>query len=304
MADSDQTFDALLDLLRRLPPTQVQDNVNILCDLAPEYADDLLSNVDQPLKVLMDEEKGKEFLGCDYNRDGDSFRSPWSNNYLPEPISGPAPSARLRQLEASLNAAFDTYREMYFEGGVSSVYLWDLDDEPQGKEMSFAGVVLPQTNIPTFPLGSWDSLHVFECHERGRSAKYKLTSTVMLVMETKTLTKVEGKGQEDSEGTGGVTLSGNMTRQVRIDFSSLPAPKRLRLQAEIDYPLPTSSSHISNVGRMVEDMEIKMRNLLSSVYFGKTEDVTNELRSQNGLEAKSKEDLLRAELAGKLGGRK
>jgi len=23
--------------------------------------------------------------------------------------------------------AFDQYREMYFEGGVSSVYLWDLD---------------------------------------------------------------------------------------------------------------------------------------------------------------------------------
>jgi capping protein beta len=47
-----------------------------------------------------------------------------------------------------------------------------------------------------------------------------------------------------------------------------------------------------------------MRNLLSSVYFGKTKDVTNELRSQSGLEAKSKEELLRAELAGRLGARK
>lgn len=34
------------------------------------------------------------------------------------------------------NEAFDTYREMYFEGGLSSVYLWDLDDG------GFAGVVL------------------------------------------------------------------------------------------------------------------------------------------------------------------
>lgn len=49
---------------------------------------------------------------------------------------------------------------------------------------------------------------------------------------------------------------------------------------------------------------IKMRNLLSSVYFGKTKDVINELRSQAGLEAKSKEDMLRAELAGRLGARK
>jgi len=47
-----------------------------------------------------------------------------------------------------------------------------------------------------------------------------------------------------------------------------------------------------------------MRNLLSSVYFGKTKDVTNELRSQSGLEVKSREDMLRAELAGRLGGRK
>ena len=69
-----ETFDSLLDLLRRLPPTRIESNVNILCDLCPEYADDLLGNVDQPLKMLRDDEKGREFLGCDYNRDGDSFR--------------------------------------------------------------------------------------------------------------------------------------------------------------------------------------------------------------------------------------
>jgi hypothetical protein len=44
--------------MRRLPPTRVEDNVNLLCDLCPEYADDLLGNVDQPLKILRDEDKG------------------------------------------------------------------------------------------------------------------------------------------------------------------------------------------------------------------------------------------------------
>jgi capping protein beta len=49
----------------------------------------------------------------------------------------------------SLNGAFDTYRELYFEGGVSSVYLWDLDDEAAAgeKEMSFAGVVLMKKSM-------------------------------------------------------------------------------------------------------------------------------------------------------------
>lgn len=70
-------------------------------------------------------------------------RSPWSNEYLPASTSGPVPSSKLRQLEVSLNSAFDTYREMYFEGGISSVYLWDLDEDPSGaKEMAFAGAVV------------------------------------------------------------------------------------------------------------------------------------------------------------------
>lgn len=68
------TFDALLDLLRRLPPTKVEQNVKTLADLCPDLADDLYGNVDQPLTVHTDEESGKDFLGCDYNRDGDSFR--------------------------------------------------------------------------------------------------------------------------------------------------------------------------------------------------------------------------------------
>jgi hypothetical protein len=59
--------------------------------------------------------------------------------------------------------------------------------------------------------GSWDSLHVFECQERGRSAKYKLTSTVMLVLKSKTASKSEN---EASKGSGDVVLSGSMTRQV------------------------------------------------------------------------------------------
>lgn len=40
-------------------------------------------------------------------------------------------------------------------------------------------------------------------------------------------------------------LSGNMTRQI-----------------EQDMPVVNDSSHIVNVGRLVEDMELKMRNLL------------------------------------------
>jgi capping protein beta len=69
-------------------------------------------------------------------------RSPWSNAYIPESPGAPLPTSKLRALEVSLNSAFITYREMYFEGGVSSVYLWDTEEAGQGREMAFAGVVL------------------------------------------------------------------------------------------------------------------------------------------------------------------
>lgn len=63
-----------------------------------------------------------------------SHRSPWSNQYDPPLEDGSMPSDRLRQLEIDANNAFDQFRDMYFEGGVSSVYLWDLDH-------GFAGMI-------------------------------------------------------------------------------------------------------------------------------------------------------------------
>lgn len=48
-------------------------------------------------------------------------------------------------MEVKANEAFDVYRELYYEGGVSSVYLWNLDD-------GFAGVVLLK-KCESCPLG-------------------------------------------------------------------------------------------------------------------------------------------------------
>lgn len=66
--------DSMLDLMRRLPPTRTEENVATLVDLCPDYAEDLLGSVDQPLQVKMDRATGREYLACDYNRDGESYR--------------------------------------------------------------------------------------------------------------------------------------------------------------------------------------------------------------------------------------
>lgn len=119
--------------------------------------------------------------------------------------------------------------------------------------------------------GVWDSIHVFEAIERGRTTHYKLTSTVILSLSTA------------AGNLGDMDLSGNMTRQV-----------------EQDLPVENDDSHIANVGRLVEDMELKMRNLLQEVYFGKAKDVVGDLRSIGSLSEGARDREAHQELIGSM----
>lgn len=240
-------LDCALDLMRRLPPQRVEKNLCELIDLVPELCEDLLSSIDQPLKIAFDKTVGRNYLLCDYNRDGDSYRSPWSNVYDPPIDDGATPSERMRSLEIEANEAFDHYREMYYDGGVSSVYTWELDH-------GFAAVILIKKvsdGGDRDVKGCWDSIHVIEAQEKssGRSAHYKLTSTAMLWLQT------------EQFRSGIHHLGGSITRQN-----------------EADYPINEANSHIVNIGKMVEDLENKMRSTLNDIYFGKTREIANTLR--------------------------
>ncbi|KEZ46468.1 F-actin-capping protein subunit beta [Scedosporium apiospermum] len=278
-------FDSALDLLRRLDPKHTTNHLNAILTLAPDLTEDLLSSVDQPLTIKRCRQTGRDYLLCDYNRDGDSYRSPWSNRFDP-PLdeSGPGgvglggnegagegavPSERVRAMEVKANDAFDIYRELYYEGGVSSVYFWNLDD-------GFAGVVLLKKASPSggSSQGVWDSIHVFEAIERGRTTHYKLTSTVILHLST---------NPSSASGGGDMDLSGNMTRQI-----------------EQELPVESDDSHIANVGRLVEDMELKMRNLLQEVYFGKAKDVVADLRSLGSLSEGARDREAQKEIIGSM----
>ncbi|KAI8824758.1 F-actin-capping protein subunit beta [Chytriomyces cf. hyalinus JEL632] len=243
---SEEQFDLALDLMRRLAPSNTRNNLVRLVKLVgPELEEELFSAVDLPLTTGTCGKSGRQYLKCDYNRDEQSYRSPWSSEYDPPLPEGNQPSFRLRRLEVALNDAFDVYRNLYYEGG-------DI----------FAGVVLVKKGITdgVAETGAWDSIHVIEVEEKSKAAHYKLTSTIILNL-------IHGK-----QNIGELNLSGNLTRQ-----------------AEHDLPLDDPSGHVGNIGRIIEDMEIKMRNALHEIYFGKTKDIANDLRSVQSLaEAKNK----------------
>jgi len=248
-----------LNLMRRMPPSNVENSLAGLIELAPQLTDELLNHVDQPLKIETDTKTGKEFILCDYNRDGDSYRSPWSNIYFPEMEDGFLPSKRLRDMEQEANSIFDVYRKLYFEGGCSSVYFFDTDEK---EDDSFGACFLVHKDVEpskTLDKGWWDSIHVFEVtKDKANHFNYKLTTTVMVSMNIK------------NEEVGNVDLSGSMTQQ---DTKKLP----------MDNVRP----HIANLGKMLEDMELRIRNAIEGIYIQKTREVINGMRSASG--AKEKE---------------
>jgi len=102
--------------------------------------------------------------------------------------------------------------------------------------------------------GAWDSIHVIEVKDAVKgNSHYKLTTTIMLSIETAT------------EVTGKVSLAGSMTRQV-----------------EKDAPVSNENPHYVNIGRLVEDLENKIREASAALYFAKTKEVGDLLRNALG----------------------
>lgn len=285
-------YDAALDLLRRLDPRDVEKNLNSICTLlqhdnseeGQELAQDLLSSVDTPLKLAKCEETGKTYLCCDYNRDGDLYRSPFSNKYYPPTgdDESPFPSPVLRELEIKANESFDVYRDLYYEnGGYSSVYLWDTAEDEAADSMKegFAGVVLFKKEAED-GLAKWDSIHVFEIiPESATLATYKITSSVILDLATQKSTKK------------GLSLAGTMTRQLESSQALSTEGQSLEW------------AHLVNLGQQVEKAEYNIRNLLQEVYFEKLKNIMlKDLRSLGDVSEKQLEEAKHSEVIKNLQG--
>jgi len=105
-------------------------------------------------------------------------------------------------------------------------------------------------NLRGLSKGWWDSIHVFEVTEQKKGTfDYKLTTTVMISM-----------GMNNGD-VGEVDLSGSMTQQV----------------AQI-LPVTKEQPHIANLGKMLEDLELKIRQTIEGIYIQKTKEVVNGMR--------------------------
>jgi len=240
-----------LDIMRRMPPSRIEQSLAGIINLSPDDTEELLQRVDQPLQEQMDEISHKKYIICDYNRDGDSYRSPWSNKYDPPLEDGLTPVAALRALEVESNKTLALYALSYYTGASTSVYYWSLDGD------AFASCWLIKKEAGAggryVTGGSWDSMHVIEARPSSTNPKrinYKITTTCMVSM------------QVSNSKLGNCSLSGSIMREAR-SAGVLDAVE--------------GKTHIVHMGMLLEKMENQLREHMEAVYIGKTHAITSTL---------------------------
>ena len=248
-----------IQLNQLMPIIDIDKNIDAISSVIYENDDllnEFLQKVDNRTKVCKDDPKG-EFIMCEQNRAGASYRSPYSNNYYPPTEDAKYPSAPLRDLEDKLNKMFKLYIKHYYSlSTLCSVYCWVLGDELSDGYGVAVLIKNSLTHQKKVNQGSWDSSNLitvtFDNEGEKKKAKYNLITTVNLAMS------FEGKA------CGKVCLSGTIARSSH--FSKIVT----------DYT--DDEAHIENIGVLVEDMENSIRNTLDNVYLMKSKQIIDTAR--------------------------
>ena len=159
--------------IRQLTINKIERRRDDVITPCPDLEDEILQTVDIPLSLVTDT--------VNNFRDLESYRSSFSNQYFPALDDGQQIPDRLRWMEIMANTAFASYCHLYYTGGISSVYLWEIDNNVFG-----FGVFI-KNEIDKEPRGGQ-----IKAHESKEAAVYKLTSSAIVNVVCEPL-KISGR---------------------------------------------------------------------------------------------------------------
>ena len=260
-APPNPTIKECIQLNQILPISNIDKNIDAISAAIYENDDllnEFLQKIDNRTEISNDDSEGP-FIKCEQNRDGDSYRSPISNKYFPQPEDGEGkfPSPDLRKLEEKLNKQFKIYTRSYYgSNALSSCYTWDFSENIKD---GFGVAVLIKNNINqenNINEAIWNSSNLvtvsFEENNGKITANYKLITNVSLIMSF------------DNKICGKVSLSGMVARASNLS-------KTVK-----DYV--NDDSHIQNIGVLIEDLESSIRSTLDVIYISKSKEIIDTAR--------------------------
>lgn len=207
--------------------------------------------VDFPLQSVEDPLTKRRFLLCELNKTGTSHRSPYSNTFVP-PLENEQHllNDKLRNFELHANEVWDAYTQLYYgKEALGSVYV------KEASTSSLACFLISKTveNDERLAEGQWNSSHTVHIGKVINGVcTYKVYSQVMISMDP----------------TCDTTLGAQLSRVTE--------------QSERVVPGQEYASHLENMGKMIEDVEIEVRSNLDAVTIPKTRHVVSGLRHKVG----------------------
>ena len=214
----------------------------------------------------------KPFLWCPYNQHEKAFRSPWTNFYYSvETNNGvediriyerecPPEEQDIRDLEGAANEVWEAYVHLYYgKDAIGSVYLKPTSNGSNGGNgasggsscSSFEGFFGVRKADGTGN-GSWDSVHlakVEEPNQKDKACEYHVESAVSISLGLDKTHK--------SDISASLTKETHKTCQVRYN----------------SHGHLSVASHLENLGKIMEDVEIDFRSKLERVHLPSTMEV-------------------------------
>lgn len=95
--------------------------------ISQERRQHIAETIIAPLSINKSDTLGY-FINSKFNKEENSFRSPWSNIYFPSASSQKEFIKELRELEIKLNNLVKIYAKLYYgEKAITSVFAWEQD---------------------------------------------------------------------------------------------------------------------------------------------------------------------------------
>jgi capping protein beta len=132
-------------------------------------------------------EEGQKYLKTEFNRQGDSYRNPFTNRYEPPNAAGYCPSGMFRAFEENGELLFAEYVKQYYGGEtVGNFYVMEAEKGTNSFSCGFFAkksklVVILVSHEDSFQ-GTWDSFNIVDVELRGNQFVYELNSTVIIEM--------------------------------------------------------------------------------------------------------------------------
>ena len=204
-----------LHLYKLLSPNNAEYNFNAISSLIYEDDENLSTftqKVEVPTTICRDDPTGP-FLCCEFNRDGDSYRSPFSNNYFPAPEEEDLEDMKaipedLRFLEKRFNQIFKSYIKAYYSpNAICSVFCDTVDDDMTKGFLVNVRIKNPIENkTRSLNAGCWDSNNIIEVkfvHDDPRvKIEYRISSSAYLTLNV------------ENDETGKISASGYTIKTV------------------------------------------------------------------------------------------